>query len=93
MCTRRRAARSGSAANSSRSSGVSTGPGESAFTRMPSRANCTPSSRDIASTPPLDAVYEICEVAAPVRATKLAVLMIEPRPCRRMYGSTARQHR
>ena len=39
-----------------RSSGVFTGPGDSAFTRMPSRANCTPSSRDIASTPPLHAV-------------------------------------
>ena len=55
-CTRRRCARSGSAANSSRSSGVFTGPGHSALTRMPSRANCTPSSRDMASTPPLDAV-------------------------------------
>src|SRR6478736_741310 len=53
---RRRCARSGSAANSSRSSGVFTGPGHSALTRMPSRANCTPSSRDSASTPPLDAV-------------------------------------
>ena len=56
MCTSRRWARSGSAANSSCSSGVSTGPGHSAFTRIPSRANCTPSSRDSASTPPLDAV-------------------------------------
>ena len=34
--------------------GCSTGPGHSALTRMPSRANCTPSSRLIASTPPLD---------------------------------------
>ena len=50
------AARSGSLANSSCSSGVFTGPGHSALTRMPSRANCTPSSRVIASTPPLDAV-------------------------------------
>jgi hypothetical protein len=46
----------GSEANSSCSSGVSTGPGHSAFTRIPSRANCTPSSRVIASTPPFDAV-------------------------------------
>ncbi|CAM5307906.1 hypothetical protein STENM223S_04065 [Streptomyces tendae] len=36
MWTRRRAARSGSLANSSRSSGVLTGPGQSALTRMPS---------------------------------------------------------
>ena len=50
------AARSGSLANSSRSSGVLTGPGHSAFTRMPSRANWTPSSRDMASTPPFEAV-------------------------------------
>src|SRR3712207_7117911 len=55
--------RSGSLANSSRSSGVFTGPGHSAFTRTPWRANCTPSSRESASTPPFDAVYEICEVA------------------------------
>ena len=55
-CTSRRAARSGSLANSSISSGVATGPGHSALTRMPSRANCTPSSRVIASTPPLLAV-------------------------------------
>ena len=57
-----------------------TGPGQSAFTRMPSRANCTPSSRDIASTPPFDAVYEICDVAEPIVATNDAVLMIEPLP-------------
>ncbi len=55
-CTSRRAARSGSLANSSCSSGVFTGPGHSALTRIPCRANWTPSSRDIASTPPLDAV-------------------------------------
>ena len=54
-CTSRRAARSSSLANSSLSSGVLTGPGHRALTRMPSRANCTPSSRVIASTPPLDA--------------------------------------
>src|SRR6266568_2898553 len=38
-CTRRRAARSGSLANSSCSIGVFTGPGHTALTRMPSRAN------------------------------------------------------
>ena len=54
-CTSRRAARSASLANSSLSSGVFTGPGQSALTRTPSRANCTPSSRDIDSTPPFDA--------------------------------------
>src|SRR5258706_11361719 len=92
-CTRRRAARSGSLANSSRSSGVFTGPGHSALTLMPSRANCTPSSRLMASTPPLDAVYETCDVAAPITATNDAVLMTDPRPCRRMYGSTCLQHK
>src|SRR5213079_3222914 len=50
---RRRAARSGSFANSSFSSGVLTGPGHSALIRTPLRANSTPSSRVIASTPPL----------------------------------------
>ena len=54
--TSRRAAFSGSLAKSSRSSGVSTGPGHSALTRTPRRANSTPSSRDSASTPPLEAV-------------------------------------
>ena len=49
-CTSRRAAFSGSLANSSCSSGVLTGPGQSAFTRTPRRANSTPSSRDSAST-------------------------------------------
>src|SRR6266545_1245656 len=92
-CTSRRAARSGSLANSSISSGVATGPGHSALTRMPSRANCTPSSRVIASTPPLLAVYAICEVAAPINATKLAVLMIEPLPWRSMCGIAYLQHR
>ena len=29
----------------------------------------------------MDAVYEICEVAAPIVATNDAVLMIEPFPC------------
>ena len=56
MCTSRRAARSGSLANNSCSNGVFTGPGHSALTRTPCRANWTPSSRDMASTPPLDAV-------------------------------------
>ena len=51
-----RAARSGSFANSSRSIGVFTGPGHRALIRMPSRANWTPSSRLMASTPPLEAV-------------------------------------
>ena len=46
----------GRSANSSWSSGVFTGPGQSAFTRTPRRANSTPSSRDSDSTPPFDAV-------------------------------------
>ena len=72
---------------------MATGPGHSALTRMPSRANCTPSSRVIASTPPLLAVYEICDVAAPISATNEAVLMIEPLPWRRMCGMAYLQHR
>ena len=62
------------------SSGVSTGPGQSALTRMSSRANCTASSRHIASTAPFEAVYEIWMVAAPRIATKLATLITEPPP-------------
>jgi hypothetical protein len=60
---------------------------------MPSRANCTPSSRLIASTPPFDAVYDTCEVAAPITATNEAVLMIDPLPCRCMWGMACLQHR
>ena len=70
--------------------GVFTGPGQSALTRMPCRANCTPSSRVIASTPPFDAVYEICDVAEPSTATNDAVLMIEPR-CRPAPCAAARR--
>ena len=80
--TSRRAARSGSLAKSSWRSGVLTGPGQRALTLIPSLANCTPSSRDMASTPPLEAVYEICEVADPSTATNEAVLIIEPLPAR-----------
>src|SRR6266545_7066718 len=92
-CTSRLAARSGSLAKSSMSSGVATGPGQSALIRMPSRANCTPSSRVMASTPPLLAVYAICDVAAPSSATNDAVLMIEPLPCRCMCGIAYLQQR
>ena len=56
MWTSRRSAFSGSSANSSCSSGVFTGPGQSALTRTPRRANSTPISRDIASTAPFEAV-------------------------------------
>jgi len=73
-CTSRRCACSRSFATSSRSSGVLTGPGQSALTRMFCLANCTPSSRLSAGTPPLEAVLAIWEVAAPITATKLAVL-------------------
>ena len=83
----------GSFANSSCSSGVFTGPGQSALTRMPCRANCTPSSLVIASTPPFDAVYEIWEVAEPITATNDAVLMIEPDCCCTMWRSAAREQR
>ena len=68
--TIRRAARSGSFAKSSCRSGVLTGPGQRAFTLMPSLANCTPSSRDNASTPPLEAVYEILRRGRPEHGHK-----------------------
>src|SRR5271154_5453541 len=55
MWTRRRAARSGSLAKSSCSSGVFTGPGHSALTRTPWRGKKTPSPPDKARTPPLEA--------------------------------------
>ena len=70
-----------------------TGPGDNAFTRIPSLANCTPSSRLIARTPPFDAVYAICDVAAPIVATKDAVLIIDPFLFFCIYGNTALQHR
>ena len=53
---------------------------------MPWRAYSTAISRVIASTPPLLAVYAICEVAAPTTATNDAVLMIEPPPASSMAG-------
>ena len=53
---------------------------------MPCRAYSTAISRVIASTPPLLAVYAICDVAAPITATNDAVLMIEPPPARSSAG-------
>src|SRR5438477_10045792 len=85
MCTSRRLRRAGSA-SSSCSSGVSTGPGQSAFARMFLRANSTAISRVIDSTPPLLAVYAICGAAAPITATNDAVLMIDPPPARNSAG-------
>jgi hypothetical protein len=75
------------------SSGVSTGPGQSALTRTPCRANCTASSRERASTAPFDAVYEICEVAAPISATNEATLMTEPPPRSKRCGMPCLQQR
>src|SRR5699024_10156955 len=92
-CTSRRCAAAGSGANSSCSSGVLTGPGHSALTRIPSYANGTPSSRLIDRTPPFDAEYEICEVAAPMSATNEAVLMIAPDFCSTMCVSAYLLHR
>src|SRR3954467_15186306 len=76
-----------------RRSGVSTGPGQSAFTRTPCRANWTASSRDIESTAPFDAVYEICDVAAPRIATNEATLITEPPPRSSRYGIPYLQQR
>ena len=75
------------------SSGVSTGPGQSALQRMPCRANCTASSRVIASTAPFDAVYEICEVAAPSSATNDATLITDPPPRSSRCGIPCLQQR
>src|SRR6478752_4367503 len=52
-----------------------------------------PSSRDIASTPPLEAVYEICDVAEPITATTDAVLMIDPFLAGTICRSAARHDR
>ena len=60
---------------------------------MFSRANCTASSRLIASTAPFEAVYEICDVAAPRIATKDATLITEPPPRSRRYGMPCLQQR
>src|SRR4051794_40290191 len=91
--TSRRAALAGSEANRSRNNGVSTGPGQRALTRTPWRANSTPISRDIARTPPLDAVYEICHTAAPIVATNDAVLITDPPPVSSRWGMPCLQHR
>ena len=72
--------------SSSARSGVSTGPGQSAFARMFLRANSTAISRVIARTPPLLAVYAICGAAAPMTATNDAVLMTDPPPARSSAG-------
>ena len=47
----------------------------------------------MASTPPFEAVYEICEVAEPITATNEAVLMMDPLCCATMCLSAAREHR
>ena len=69
------------------SSSVLSGPGQSALTRMFSRACTTASSRVSASTAPFEAVYATCGVAAPTLATKLAVLTTLPPPARRRAGT------
>src|SRR5581483_11452897 len=91
--TRRRSRAAGSSPKMRRRSGVSTGPGQSAFTRTPSRANCTASSRVIESTAPFEAVYEIWLVAAPTIATKLATLMTLPPPRVSRWGMPCLQQR
>src|SRR5579884_157890 len=85
MWTNRRARFSGSARIDC-SSGVSTGPGQTALARMFLRANSIAISRVIDRTPPLLAVYAICDVADPMRATNDAILMIDPPPLRSSAG-------
>ena len=55
-------------------------------TRRPSRATST-------STAPLDAVYEICDTAAPITATNDAVLITDPPPASSRCGIPCLQHR
>ena len=62
------------------------GPGTSALQRIPLRAYSTAISRVIASTAPFEAVYAVCEVAAPIHATNEATLMIEPPPVPSIAG-------
>ena len=93
QCTCLRANAAGSSPKIASRSGVSTGPGQSAFTRTPSRANWTPSSLLIDSTAPFDAVYEICDVAAPRIATNEATLITEPPPRSSRYGIPCLQQR
>jgi hypothetical protein len=67
-------------------SSVLNGPGHKAFTRTPSLACITASSRVRARTAPLLAVYAICGVAAPINATNEAVFITEPPPALMMAG-------
>src|ERR1022692_3670039 len=90
---RRRSYAAGLSEKRRMSKGVSTGPGHSALTRTPWRANCTASSRLIESTAPFDAVYPICDVAAPTNATNDATLMTEPPPRSSRCGSPYLQQR
>ena len=52
-----------------------------------------PELRDIERTAPFDAVYEICEVAAPRSATNDATLITEPPPRSSRYGMPCLQQR
>ena len=53
---------------------------------MPVRAYSTAISRVIARTAPFEAVYAVCDVAAPSHATNDATLMIEPPPASSIAG-------
>lgn len=64
------------------------GPGQSELKRMPSRAWIMASSRVMARTAPLEAVYASWGVAAPSLATKEATLMTEPPRWRPFSGSS-----
>jgi hypothetical protein len=80
MCTRLRSYAAGSLSKRRMRRGVSTGPGQIAFTRTLRRANSTASSRDIDSTAPFEDVYAIWDVAAPSRATNDATWITDPPP-------------
>src|SRR5216684_774888 len=58
--------------------GVSIGPGQIAFDRMPCGPNCTANDFVSAITAPLLAVYASCGTEQPTNATNDAMLTIEP---------------
>ena len=84
---------SSSLTSQSMSSGVSTGPGQIAFVRMPLGPNWTARLLVRLSTAPFDAVYASCGTEQPISATKLAMLMIEPPPAASIAGMAYLQPR
>src|SRR5262245_62849761 len=61
-------------------SGVSIGPGQIAFARIPLGPNWTASDFVSAMIAPFEAVYASCGTVQPRMATKLAMLITDPPP-------------